>query len=389
MADILAILSRDYATTPESGRKVIASRWVEFLSKRDTATFIPMMSRGIGFLLHFILHVTLYGDPFQVALFNTRENIDKLAQLLRAQRPRIIFVEGGRLVPLLDAAIRQASFYRRDFKIIVDIDDLMSRRYKEYNRIGAGLQMGMLGANLQKLVNTVGKVVTNCVLSIEAARMKRCEVDIMRTADDVMFSSDYERRMAEKMAYPSSARTHRHIVGFPPAKQNVNSKSGALTFCFIGSDKLFQNYLSIKNLTDLWKAYNVPHKLIIIGKCTKTYAAHPNVKFAGFVLDVGKVYDDADAMLSFSYVRGGLKIKSLEALSLGLPVVLNKTSAEGLIGFEDYELKFNEQVLIHFLQQSPEVIRAMLSAAAQKIPAAFDENWSREKLETFLAKLFG
>jgi glycosyltransferase involved in cell wall biosynthesis len=388
MAEILSILSRDYATTPECGRKVIVTRLVEFLSKRDTVTFIPSMSRSLGFWLHFVLHTVLYVEPFQVALFNTRENIDRLADLIRTQRPRTIFVEGGRLEPLLDAAIRKANCYRRDFKIIVDIDDLMSRRYKEYRRIGAGLQMGMLGASLQKYVNAVGKFFTNCVLSIEAGRMKRCEIDIMRTADHVLFSSDYERRMAMKMATPSSAHTHRHIVGFPPVRPYAQPKSGDVTFCFIGSDKLFQNYLSIQKLTDLWKDHNIPHKLIVIGKCTRSYVRHPNVTFAGFVPDIGKIYETADAMLSFSYVKGGLKIKNLEAFSLGLPVVLNNTSAEGLVGFEDCEMKFDEQGLIHFLRQSPDAIRSALATVAQKIPAAFDENWTQKKLDEFLTKLF-
>ncbi len=392
MVRVLSILSRDYSMVSDVGRKAIVSRWIKVLEARhDFSVFIPRMAieSGKATMLGAIARRCLFGnEALQVALFDTAENVSRLAQAIRESRPQVIHVDGGRLVPLLKRALAQCPGGREGYRIIVDIDDLMFRRYRIYKKLGLGLELGVLGEKLTAYTRFAGSAVSDGVLSLESARMRRLEESIVHFADDVVFSSDYERRLLAHLAGPRRARLHRHVIGYNVAPVTPRLDPQTLRFAFIGGDKLSQNRLSIEGLIRIWKTYDIPHELLIIGKCHHTYEAHPRIKFTGFVEKLAEWYSKVDGLIIFSYVPGGLKTKIPEGLSFGLPAIVNRVAAEGVVGLEDYSFCFDESEMVEFLHSSPDEIRRRLAAERARAPEIAQKYWSSTALEAFLHDLF-
>lgn len=393
MVRVLCILSRDYARAPDVGRTAIVSRWMAVLQKaHDVTTFVPQMASELGTaaLLRTLVTRSVLGNAaLQVALYDTPANAGRLAALIRESWPDIIYVDGGRVVPLVRRALAQGGLHRDDFRIVVDTDDLMFRRYRIYKRQGVGLEMGVLGEKLKVYTKFAGSTVSDWLLTLEAGRMCTCEQDVAQFADDMVFSSDYERRLLSRlMGHRHRARMHRNIIGYTFDPVTPKLDPDKLVFGYIGGDKLVQNRSSIENLVRIWKDNAIPHDLVFIGRCHRTYDHGPNVTFTGFVEKLADWYERLDALVVFSYVRGGLKTKIPEGLSYGLPVIVNKIAVEGVFGLEDYSLAFDEAGLVHFLRQEPATIRSQLARERSRAPELVREHWSDAALEAFLAQLF-
>jgi glycosyltransferase involved in cell wall biosynthesis len=271
-------------------------------------------------------------------------------------------------------------------RIILDVDDLMSRRSRNYLRFGIGLELGALGSVVAPL-KIIGRLFSNCILSLEAGRMWRNELAAIASADEVLFSSDYERQLIERKNKHLTRCSHRHIVGYKVRPLVPNLSPDRLVFGFVGGDKLVQNQRSIEALIRLWVRHSLPHKLVIVGKCHRQYEPCKNVEFAGYVPNLSERYSGFDALIVFSYVPGGLKTKIPEALAYGLPVILNNVAAEGIVGLRDYNLRFNEEGLIRYLKRPMgDIRRDLLSCRSTSIELA-QKYWSTEKFESLFRHL--
>ena len=217
--------------------------------------------------------------------------------------------------------------------------------------------------------------------------MWRTELAAVRFANEVVFSSDYERRLMERRCGHVAGRTHRHIIGYEVKPVVPRLEPQGLVFGFVGGDRLAQNRRSIEALIRLWVRHAVPHKLVIIGRCHQLYEPCANVEFAGFVADLADYYRGFDALLVFSYVPGGLKTKVPEALAYGVPVILNNVAAEGIVGLRGYKLQFDEEDLVRYLSRPTNEIRdELLSFRSTAIQLA-RTHWSAERFEEFLRDL--
>lgn len=391
MSRILCLLGRDYAAFPENGRKRIVLSWLDELRQSHEVTcFVPRMitQDGKAALMIGLGSGLLAGDALQGRLFLSDDNIRSLAAEIARVSPRSIYVDGGRMVPLLKQALRAGRLDREKYHIVVDLDDQMSRRYQLYRDKNIGLDLGLLGSQLAGYAKIIGKPVADAILGLEARRMRAVEDDIMAFADDLVFSSESERAAMTARLPGARARTHRQVIGYDIAPLAAAPAGDMLRFCFVGGDKVPQNRMSIEGLSNLWKRGNIPHRLEIVGKIFYKYDKVDNVEFVGFVEDLDEYYTSINGLIVFSYLAGGVKTKVPEAMSRGVPVLINSVAADGMAGVDGYGLTFDEDGLIEFMHRDPAEIRRILGEFCPVCTSIAEEYYSKQKLKSQIAALF-
>ncbi len=111
-------------------------------------------------------------------------------------------------------------------------------------------------------------------------------------------------------------------IGFIGSRNSVNLKS---LLAFI--DK-FISYIDEKK-SDI--------QLLIAGSiCTKIDSTHRSIKLLGFVDDLKDFYSSVDLIINPLTLGTGLKIKSIEALAYGVPIVSTNIGFEGILSASKY-----------------------------------------------------
>jgi glycosyltransferase involved in cell wall biosynthesis len=111
-------------------------------------------------------------------------------------------------------------------------------------------------------------------------------------------------------------------------------RENVLTLGFIGSDYI-PNQDAMHYFLEQWSKINKNYNVVfnIYGKVThylKEYESMTNVKLIGFVHDLERVYNEIDIVINPVRFGAGIKIKNIEALAFGKPLITTLHSARGL-----------------------------------------------------------
>ena len=305
--------------------------------------------------------------PLQCAIFaRPHGEADAIAA---AARSDVIYLDGVRTLPLLRRLRRRYP----GAHIVVDADDLMSRRYAELINQKLPLSLGYLEARVPRPIARAVKsrAVARVVLGYERLALRHAERELLALADRVVLLNREEAGMLRAEADRSRAPTRATVVAIPPPvgsaiarRRAVWSAPGATPRAvFIGSDALTQNRLTIDFLLDLWQQERLSMPLVIYGRQRRPLRDVRNVAWAGYVRDVSEVYADGSILVAPAFLRGGIKTKVLEGFAHGVPVVGNSVTFEGL-DLPEYPLCLDDRAaLVAFLkapsQHSGAIARAL------------------------------
>lgn len=292
--------------------------------------------------------------PVQSWLFDTSAN-RKLVERIPTDTA-VVYLDGIRTIHVLE---RLRSRLPRT-RLIVDFDDLMSRRMDALMDAGEGLSAGYLSDRVpqwgQRLAQT-----SNTGLRYERGALRRWEIRVCELADEVVLLSPVEAEMLNGRL-PRSARATIRVV--PPPQDTIRGPQtlvAPLRFVFIGMDTLTQNRLAIEYLLDLWQRLSPPTPLHIFGRMSHDWPATPNVFFRGYAGSLDEVYDQHSVLLSPSLLRGGIKTKVLEAFAWGTPVVGNTATFEGM-DLPDYPIDDSVERIILDVQSDARLKQLNLAA---------------------------
>lgn len=261
-----------------------------------------------------------HGLPMQCWLFDTARN-RQIAETI-PDDAESVYLDGIRTIHILKRLRQRLP----NARLIVDLDDLMSRRTEELIAAGEGFSGGYLAEKMPRW----GRSLAGPGLRYEREALHRWESRLLDLADDLILLSPVEADILKARATrPRRAR----VRAVPPAEDPVRGPhrlQPPLRFVFIGTDALTQNRLTIRCLIDLWRELAPRLPLHIYGHMTCAWDPPPNVHFHGYVSDLAQVYDAHSILLSPSLLRGGVKTKVLEAFAWGTPVIGNAITFEGL-----------------------------------------------------------
>ncbi|PIJ63026.1 glycosyltransferase family 4 protein [Mesotoga sp. H07.pep.5.3] len=202
--------------------------------------------------------------------------------------------------------------------------------------------------------------------------MERFENRAMQKANLIYMISQKEKEIVEKQLRIPEEKLSVLPITIPRKKNSQNEAAlgerKENTILFTGSFSWYPNIVGLKwFLTNCWKYIlekKPSAKLILAGNdknedAAKLSRSFRNVVATGFVEDISDYFNGASVFVLPMQVGAGIKIKFLEALSYGLPVVTTSKGIEGIEGVvdgthcivEDNPQAFSEEVL-HLLNNS-------------------------------------
>jgi glycosyltransferase involved in cell wall biosynthesis len=275
----------------------------------------------------------------------------------------VVYADGIRALPWL----RRLRQIRPDVEVVLDFDDLMSRRCDELIEHRLPLSLGYLERAMPRAFARIvtAPPVARLLLGYERAALRHAEREALRLADRIVLVNRHEAALlaadAEAMQPPARAT----VLAIPPpapVAAAVPVPRPPWRAVFVGTDGLVQNRLTIDHLLELWHRERIAIPLVIYGRQKRPPREVPGVTWAGYVRDIAEAYTPGSILVSPCFLRGGIKTKILEGFAHGTPVVGNTASFEGM-DFDGYPLRFDsDAALLGFLADPSRHLGAMVEA---------------------------
>lgn len=222
-------------------------------------------------------------------------------------------------------------------KKIADLDDLLSLRYARFLEKSSRNSdlLGTYASRFPWFLSLISKMFISFILKYEIEKISKRELIIANKFDHVCLVSPLE-------ASNFSSVLRKPVFSIPPIMNGKNPRKdnysllNCVRFLFVGNITTNQNFESLKWIVECLLPRliekGVVFKLDVIGKTDArvNQLKRGNVIFHGFVDDLSEKYVASDFLLAPIAFGSGIKVKIVEAISHGLPVITNSIGAEGL-----------------------------------------------------------
>jgi len=329
---------------------------------------VVMVARGTGYSPLTLVRGLLGPVPPNVLIYTSEGMRSHLSRLLRETAFDIIHVSGVHLaqyLPVIEKATSPAAIW-------VDWHNIESELMERYaQRAGNPLIRGYARQTAQGLKRLEKKVLATCAsVSVPSARerdviMSRypdcCPVQVIKNGVDTA-------QLASANSSNASNESRRSLV-------------------FIGSMDYHANVDAvIWFVNEIWPLISSAEpdlKFRIVGRRpgreVQALASQPHVEVTGRVEDIRPYYAAALAAVVPLRVGGGTRLKILEAMAAGVPVVSSRLGAEGLHVRGGRDLLFAETAqeyvrAISKLRTNSEYWRTMSRAGRALVATNYD--WS-------------
>ena len=263
--------------------------------------------------------------PMQTWLFHDADARARVAEM--AEEADAIYVDMLRLAPLAeDAHPRLAR--------VIDYDDLLSERY----RLAAATDYDVMGFLAQRMgfMRRVARAFSQPLLRAESARCAAYEREMADAADLIVFTSPRE----------AQALAARHVMAAPPMRAPLaHTPAPGKRLIFLGNMRYAENVTMLRELAAGVRALRDegawPAAAVI-----EAVGDHPgelprefdlSFRFTGRIADLDQLAG-AGVFLAPVTSGSGVKIKVLDGMALGCPVVATPKALEGLSARANREL---------------------------------------------------
>lgn len=278
--------------------------------------------------------------PFQCALYWSKGNRDAIRAYCEEVSPDAVVIDMVRLAPYMDA------LDGLNFPVVLDYDDLLSKRYERQIGGSGGNILGKYSTQTPGLMRAIvsNRWLKNLVLRRESERVKRAEEKYARRADAVLFVSPIET--AELNGKIGTKKCFDATLGAEVIEVKRPLPDAAFDFGFVGNMHTAANQASLDYICDEVLPLLPDATLRVIGVCPEDiagrYASLPRVGFSGRVESIADELLKCKVMLvPFAYGTG-IKTKVLEAMGIGVPVVTNSIGIEGMTCKPGVEVEVGE-----------------------------------------------
>lgn len=351
------VISSSFPYPIDLGRKVVMAGYLEFLCREfgpenvtyataDTDCMKPPMDFRVVQLpiahpFRRMATVAWQGalaqrTPMQEAMFSNPQAHGIIAELLSAERPDVLLVDTVRMAQYAEPAAERVR--RR----VMHLDDLYSLRYRrilDLLRHHPELRLDAVGSFARFLPPALARMARagqKELLLLESGLLRRREIWAAKAFDRALLLNDEETRMLTRSSGSDRVETIRPLIKRPARRARRYSREPA--FLFLGSFTLPANVHSLSAFLDALPAVfeQIPRaKILVVGKNAhngiraKARRYGDRVRFLDYVADISEVMSTAAAMVAPISFGTGIKMKVLDALAHGLPLVSTSAGIDG------------------------------------------------------------
>jgi glycosyltransferase involved in cell wall biosynthesis len=344
------------------------------------------------------LRMVLGGLPFQVAQFRSSGMKRKFRALVEQISPDVIITDMLRTYPLAESYLGMPG----GPKVVLDLDDLLHRRYLRSTR----------GPSTNPLANTRRNLFSR-LLSLpalarlgyywEGVTLRRYTYSAVRRADHAILVSPKEVEILD-----AEAKGHCPVTALPnfvSVDAKGNSPATSLepkSIGIMGNFKVAHNLalaaFFIERIFPLIQAEEPEASLHLLGSnpppaLQEAARANPNIRISGYIPDLKQAMARMALASCYMNFGTGIKTKILEFMALGVPVAASTVGMEGIPGIPGRDCVIEDDVAayaracVRLLRDADE--RARMGEAGKALVArTFSREAVGQKLEALLKSLF-
>ena len=241
--------------------------------------------------------------------------------------PEAVFEDADRVLVIGQGAFGAVpDRFLKSSRVVFDADDDYGIRLKEWRDNRVGFAAGLLGEQHGKLIERVlGSPIGYVVNWIEAFKARLHRRRALEACEYISFTNP------EEAAAENSGHLAQFLALPPRFKIRRQTITGATQprFFFIGTERLAQNRLALRQLVALWRECAFDFPLHIHGDIRERVEA-PNVIYHGFIDRIEDAFPADGILLYPAKLGGGLKIKLVESVEWGVPFL---SEVKGVSGF--------------------------------------------------------
>ena len=295
-----------------------------------------------------LLRYSFFGRslPQQVALFYDRSIIARVRAIIEDEKPDAVVV-----------SLVRATEYCKDFKgfKIFDMTDRLSSRYAQQLRMIGKIE-NPFGDYLSRVPSPIAFVLRReyfkkGLLAMEQRLLERYEADMINTYDATVVVNPLEH-IELRAQFPRRSIFHIPIaVDIEWLGQDLGVRPEPDTIAFLGSLNVSHNEDTVlhflREIFPLIRARRPGAQFLCVGeKPTRKILEHrndPGVKITGRVDDFRPWVRRAQLFMNSVRFGTGIKVKILEAMAMGVPVVTTTIGNSGLGARNEYEILVADQ----------------------------------------------
>ncbi|KUI46204.1 glycosyl transferase family 1 [Mycobacterium sp. GA-1199] len=413
----VALISPVNPYPTDAGKKIVLAGFVDYLTDRVGANNVYYMMVGGEFHGHFpavlrrlekprgraaiatLMTRTLTGrSSMQESLLNTPRLRGAIHRTLRDIKPDLEIYDTVRMAQHASDTNGRAVCY---------LDDLFSERYRGMLEAAARypdvkLQaIGNFGVHVPRGLRplTSWQLSQRALLRLEQRLVRRSEDRVAHRFDTTLLISEQEAALLRTRAGVDDTRIH----GIPPLLSDrpspVRKYRGAPGFVFLGQLSLTHNDDGLRHfLTAIWPLVlkqRPDARLTVIGRdplpnlTPLAVQYRHSVTLEGYVPELASILSRSAALVNPLRFGSGVKLKVIEALGAGIPVVSTSIGAEGVATGADHGVLVSDSVADFaqlMLETTGTAYNADLSAAARE---HFDNTYSRRAVFARYDTVFG
>lgn len=224
---------------------------------------------------------------------------------------------------------------------------------------------------------------------IEYIKVKKFESTLLKLATKVIILSEADKKSMNSIG---DINCKCDIIPIPIdnnyCKEIVEKEGDEINLLFLGTMSWMPNYEGIiwflDNVIPKLNKKNIKYKLYIVGKSPdKKILSYESEKviITGYVEDINFYIGKCDVMIVPIFFGSGLRVKILEALAKGIPVISTHIGAEGieLLGEREIIYADNSEEFIEAIVKMKDInLRRKIAMNGMKI---FEENYSLSALK--------
>lgn len=345
----LVYLATRWAWPVSSGRMLMIDQEIKMLSKEydihfvyigkgknnnvDNNDFISYKQIKAPNLLEIgtsILKNIFTFKPLQYAMFSSKRIKSEISTEIDYFHPDVIFCDQLRMFE--NVHLEKERLHNR--KVVMDIDDLISFRFEKMIKNNTKNILGEFANRLPNILNIFVNKISKLLLKYEYKALRRQEYLAPKKVDHVFIVSKVE---CEKLKQETGCS---NITPLPPCvdihEYQDRDFSNGYTFIYLGPETYAPNFEAINGVEKIaevidnkeeYDQYDIAFEHI--GKY-RTDIERPYIARHGFVANLDDVLINNVILLAPILSGSGVKIKILEAMSRGIPVITTETGAESL-----------------------------------------------------------
>ena len=316
--------------------------------------------------------------PIQTALCWSKENAKIVRASIARFNPDVVVGDTVRTAPYLfdDLAVAR----------VLQLDDLLSRRYeRQLMASGAVDIIGEYSKQLPISFLPLVRVLARTLLAVEIRRVRRAEREWPRAVEAVTLVSPLEVAQLSDQAALSNVYYVPPAVDGPTRLGPFRPERDGARLVFVGAFSMHHNFEAARELCTMTfpalLAKGCPVSLILAGRNADRlakYATHPDIRLMKDVEDMSTMLRSAHVFVAPLRTGSGTKLKLIEAMANGGPIVTTSIGAEGLVGLAGTHYMVRDDVegfvdgvrqLIHSSDQAA----ALRSAARRLFESEYSE----------------